>query len=135
MKPSVIAGNVFGVVGLIAGVYYFLRSGRIPTKIRGIDDLREAFEKLLRRRRVTAVVMIVIAVLFLIGINLIDRLGPWETVAVWSAVLGLLIVLLVLAFIDLRALGAIRDQLQQRVKQHIKEAFDLYQRAVDDEDN
>lgn len=127
MRASVIVGNLFGLAGLIAAAYYFFRSATIPPKIHEIDDLRVAFEKLLRRRRWTATLMALIACLFLVGTNLVDGLAPPAIAAIWMLILVLVALLLILAYIDLRALTKIRNELHQRVDRRVRQVMDLCQ--------
>lgn len=93
--------------------YYLFRPGKIPEGLTGRDRLCAAFRKLCARRRVTAALMIVIAVLFLVGINFLDELDAITTIVLWLVILVMLLVVLVLAFFDLRGLAMIRFDMEQ----------------------
>jgi len=127
MTASLVVGNIFGVTGLIIAARYLLRPGKIPPTLDGSDELYVAFRRLLRRRRITAALMAVAAGLFLLAINLLHGLRDptWAAIclAIWLVILLLVFVLLVLAFIDLRTLTRIRNELRRRVGQHLDEVF------------
>ena len=122
MSASIILVNLVGVAGLLLAAYVFLRPGNVAPLALG-GDLRRRLARIIRRRRITASLMALIAVLFLIGINFLHRLPVYATTLLWLVVLLLLMAVLILAYLDLRNLRRIRDELQEQIDQQIHAAF------------
>lgn len=131
MDFTTILANLIGLAGLAIAGYYLVRPGVIPESLSSSDSMRATFVSLYRRRRVTAALMCVVAVLFLVGMNFLDDLPPVATIVLWMTVMTLLLVVLILAYLDLRTLMKIRDDLQDRVEQRTRDMLGI--RGDDDE--
>lgn len=126
MNTTLIAGNIVGVAGVIIAGYYALRTVKGPGNLPAADPLHSALRRLRRRRRRTAVVMAMVAGLFLVGINLLHRSRLdgrtiYLAFALWSTVMILLVVMVVFALMDLRAVEQVRNELQTRLNQQFRE--------------
>ena len=126
MQTTLIAGNIVGVAGLIIAGYYALRTVKMPGNLSAADPLHAALRRLRRCRRRTAVVMAVVAGLFLAGINLLhhsrlDGRTIYPAFALWSTVMILLVIMVVFALMDLRAVEQVRNELQTRLNQQFRE--------------
>jgi len=133
MNLSITLVNLLGVAGLILAGYILLRPGTIAA-LTLREDLHRRLTRVIRRRRMTAGLMAAIALLFLIGVNFLHRLTVYATTLLWLAVLLMLIAVLLLAYIDLRSLRRIRDDLQEQIDQQIHTAL-RPQALQDHEDN
>ena len=116
VTAATILADIIGVAGLTMAGYYAYRPGKIPTSLAGDDPLRRTFHKLFRRRRLTASLMALVAAMFLIGVNFLNDLSALPMVTLWMSLLIMLFVVLVLAYLDLRTLTGIRNDLDRKLR-------------------
>ena len=125
---SLIAGNVIGVLGRVIAAVGGFRRRTIAPGLSADDELHHALARILRRRRITACVVALASGLFLVGINFLRNPSVEDqtllpAAVLWAAVLILLMLMVILALTDLRAVGRIRKELQKRVSQQFRQSF------------
>jgi len=112
---AIVLANLMGVAGLAMAIYYFCRPGVVPEPLPKDSPVRAELERLRGRRKLTATLMMAVAVLFLIGMNLMEVLPATAVLTLWMVVLFLLMAVGALVWIDLRSLIAVRNELRERV--------------------
>lgn len=98
----------------IAGWYYLFQS-RAAHKLTGVENAQINSRRIILRR-VAGFTLLLLATLFYIGISTIDHpQTPSSFVYIWMGILGLLIVVLILGFIDMQyTLRFYRDRKSRR---------------------
>ncbi len=125
MNISLILANIVGACGFVLACWYALRRGAEPQGLDTDDAIASRLRAMVRHRRINAVLMALTAILFLVGINIMDRVRSEITLTIWVCVVAAIGVILVLAMRDLLALSHLRSQLEEQIDTHTKAALDL----------
>ena len=102
--------GIFALLTAAAGWYYLFYS-RAAQRLSGIED-QALNDRRVRLRRVGGVAMVLLGAFFFAGSYAFDdpRQTPGAFLGVWTAVFGLLIVIVVLAMLDVRLTRRMRQQ-------------------------
>ncbi len=98
------------VVGAAGWWYLFYSSG--AARLGGFES-DQANRSRVRLRRANAMVMLLLAVGVAVGIYGVGAERPVTYLAVWGAVMALLIVFMILALLDLRLTWRLKEQLRR----------------------
>jgi uncharacterized protein YacL len=108
-----------GMLALLIGVagWFYLFYSRAASNLAGVEDQRLNLRRM-SFRRFGAVVMLILAVLIAVGSYGYDLEKPTAGFFVlWMCVIALLMVVVILAFVDLRLTVKLRDSLRRQRKE------------------
>lgn len=118
MNYLLLIGNVLGISGLIAAVYYLVVTrAKVEIPSHYNPTIIGRFIRIKRRRRFEAVLMAIISVQFLIAINFFSAAKSMEIILFWLLLLILLLWLIVLALLDMLDVSRLRRQINAQTGQ------------------
>jgi len=107
------------VVASVAAMVYLLGPSRTVNIFGPNDPLTDRLKCLLARRRFAAVMIIVIAIMFLLGISLMERPAGPDWFYFWAVLLLMLLWLVALTMLDVFEVGAICRTITNRSEQRL----------------
>jgi len=124
MNIAWIIGNILAFGGLVAAIYYLL-AARGPVVISSSFDpvVARGVERIRKRRKFGAALMAAVAFLFIIALNGFLNVRTPSMIIFWLLLLVLLLWLLVIAGLDLLAIGRLRRQLDHQSGDQISKLF------------